>query len=75
MTDITLAGITLPGDLYWSDEFTAWKVGQARKTSLTGALILHVGALQTGRPITLETNRKRPCAAACAPPCRKMPMR
>lgn len=57
MTDITLAGITLPGDLYWSDEFTAWKVGQARKTSLTGALILHVGALQTGRPITLETTQ------------------
>lgn len=58
MTDITLAGVTLPGDLYWSDEFTAWKVGQARKTSLTGALILHVGALQAGRPITLETTQE-----------------
>lgn len=58
MSDITLAGITLPGDLYWSDEFNAWKVGQARKTSLTGALILHASALQTGRPVTLETTQE-----------------
>ena len=58
MTDITLAGITLPGDLVWSDEFQSWKVGQARKTSLTGALILHVGTLQAGRPITLETSQE-----------------
>lgn len=58
MTDITLAGVTLPGDLYWSDEFTAWKVGQTRKTSLTGALILHESALLAGRPITLETTQE-----------------
>ena len=58
MTDINLAGITLPGDLYWSDEFNAWKVGQARKTSLTGALILHASALQSGRPVTLETTQE-----------------
>ncbi len=57
MTDITLAGITLPGDLYWSDEFTSWKVGQTRKVSLTGALILHESALLAGRPITLETTQ------------------
>ena len=58
MTDITLDGITLPGDLYWSDEFTSWKVGQARKASLTGALILHESALQAGRPVTLETTQE-----------------
>lgn len=58
MPDITLAGITLPGDLQWSDEFTSWKVGQARKTSLTGALILHHSALLAGRPITLETSQE-----------------
>lgn len=58
MTDITLAGITLPGDLYWSDEFASWKVGQVRKTSLTGALILHESALIAGRPITLETTQE-----------------
>lgn len=58
MTDITLAGITLPGDLFWSDENSSWKVGQARKTSLTGAPIFHVGTLQSGRPITLETTQE-----------------
>lgn len=58
MTDITLAGITLPGDLYWSDEFTAWKVGQSIKTSLTGARIVQESALQAGRPITLESSQE-----------------
>ena len=57
MTDITLAGITLPGDLNWSDEFDSWKVGQVRKTSLTGAQIFHESALLAGRPITLETSQ------------------
>lgn len=55
MTDITLAGITLPGDLFWSNEFTAWKVGQSQRRSLTGALVVHESAVQVGRPITLET--------------------
>ena len=58
MTDITLAGIILPGDLNWSDEFNSWKVGQTRKVSLTGALILHESALLAGRPITLETTQE-----------------
>lgn len=53
----SLAGIQLPEDLYWSDEFTAWKVGQAVKTSLTGARIVHESALQAGRPITLESQQ------------------
>lgn len=57
MTDITLAGIALPGDLYWSDEFTAWKVGQSIKTSLTGTRIVQESALQAGRPITLESQQ------------------
>lgn len=55
MTDITLDGITLPGDLFWSNEFTAWKVGQSQRRSLTGALVVHESAVQVGRPITLET--------------------
>ena len=57
MSDITLAGITLPGDLFWSDEFSTTLVGQARKYSLTGALIIQESVLQTGRPITLETTQ------------------
>lgn len=58
MSEITLAGIELPGDLYWSDEFTSWKVGQAARVSLTGALIVHQSALQAGRPITLESQQE-----------------
>lgn len=57
MTDIVLGGVTLPGDLQWTDEFTAWKVGQNIKTSLTGARIVQESALQSGRPITLECDR------------------
>jgi hypothetical protein len=54
---IILAGVELPGDLDWSDEFTAWKVGQNVRTSLTGARIVQEGALQAGRPITLESGQ------------------
>ncbi|GAB3305618.1 hypothetical protein [Luteimonas notoginsengisoli] len=57
MSDILLDGIALPEDLLWIDEFTAWKVGQAIKPSLTGARIVHESALQAGRPITLETQQ------------------
>ena len=53
-----LDGIELPGDLLWSDEFTSWKVGQAIKTSLTGARIIQQSALQAGRPITLESTQE-----------------
>ncbi|WP_447940097.1 hypothetical protein [Pseudoxanthomonas mexicana] len=58
MSDIILAGITLPGDLFWSDEFSATLVGQARKYSLTGALIIQESVAQAGRLITLETTQE-----------------
>lgn len=54
---ILLDGIELPEDLDWADEFTAWKVGQVVRTSLTGALVVHESVRQAGRPITLETTR------------------
>lgn len=60
MSDITLAGITLPGDLFWSDEFSATLVGQARRYTLTGALVIQESVLQTGRLITLETTQEGP---------------
>lgn len=55
---LTLGGIELPDDLNWSDEFTAWKVGQTVKISLTGAQIIQESALQAGRPITLESQQE-----------------
>ncbi|WP_282296808.1 MULTISPECIES: hypothetical protein [unclassified Stenotrophomonas] len=58
MSRIVLAGIELPADLQWIDEFTAWRVGQQVKTSLTGARIVQESALQAGRPITLQTQRE-----------------
>lgn len=57
MTDITLNGIELPGDLYWQDEFTAWRVGQVQRPTLTGALVIQQSARQSGRPITLVTTQ------------------
>jgi hypothetical protein len=57
MSDYILDGIELPDDMWWSDEFTAWKVGQNVRASLTGANIVQEGALQAGRPITLETQQ------------------
>ncbi len=52
---ITLAGVELPDDLDWSDEYTAWKVGQVIRPSLTGALIVQEAAMQAGRPVTLQS--------------------
>lgn len=56
-SDIVLGGVELPNDIYWSDEFTSWKVAQNIKTSLTGARIVQEAALQSGRPITLESGQ------------------
>lgn len=50
----SLAGIDLPYDIQWTDEFTAWKVGQIIRPTLTGALVVQESALQAGRPITLR---------------------
>ncbi len=57
MTRILRAGIELPADLQWTDEFTAWRVGQQVRNSLNGAMIVQESARQAGRPITLQTTR------------------
>ncbi len=57
MTRILLAGLELPADLQWTDEFTAWRVGQQVRNSLNGAMIVQESARQAGRPITLQTTR------------------
>lgn len=53
----SLAGIELPADIQWTDEFSAWRVGQYVATTLTGARVVQESALQAGRPITLATVR------------------
>lgn len=57
MTRIALAGIELPADLQWTDEFTGWQVGQQVRTTLTGALVVQESKRQAGRPITLQSTR------------------
>lgn len=49
-----LAGVQLPDNLYWSDEFQWSAAAQTRAYSLTGALLLEEAPRQAGRPITLE---------------------
>lgn len=54
----SIDGITIPDDIQWTDEFTSWKVGQVVRTSVNGARIIHEGALQSGRPVTLESGQE-----------------
>lgn len=51
--------LELDPDLYWEDEFAWAAVEQAMERSLTGALIVHLGARQYGRPITLRNEDER----------------
>ena len=50
---ITLGGVSLPGDLRWTDEFAWSSVTRSAEYSLTGALIVEAAVKQAGRPITL----------------------
>lgn len=50
---ITLASLTLPDDLIWTDEFAFDAVAQSQTRTEGGALIIEETALIAGRPITL----------------------
>lgn len=52
--DYLLGHLSLPGDLFWSDEF-AWSetVGK-QSTAINGALIQEFSKRLAGRPITLQ---------------------
>lgn len=53
---IALAGIALPDDIEWTDEFAFSPVTQIVTPTLTGALIVEEAARTAGRPITLVSN-------------------
>jgi hypothetical protein len=53
MADTTLDDVTLPGDIEWEDEGAWVPAAAVAAVTITGAQVLHVGALQAGRPITL----------------------
>lgn len=46
--------LTLPADLYWSDELAWAPVEQSIERTITGGVIVSVAARTAGRPITLE---------------------
>ena len=62
----TLAGIALPDDLQWVDEFAPWKVGQQAEHTLGGALFIEESARLVGRPITLQAGGTGPVTFAMA---------
>ncbi|AUZ78680.1 hypothetical protein C2U37_02550 [Aeromonas sp. ASNIH1] len=53
---ITLAGIELPDDLDWEDEFAWEPVGQVITPTLSGAIIVEESVQSEGRPITLRSD-------------------
>lgn len=52
---IQLDTLTLPGDLIWTDEFSAHPVAQATRRTLDGGLVVFYGGLSGGLPITLAS--------------------
>lgn len=56
MISLTYDGVTvtLPADLYWSDENNWFPVEQAVDRTITGAIVVHSATRLAGRPITLE---------------------
>lgn len=53
---VRLAGIVLPDDIQWMDEFNGWGVGQIVQPTLTGALVVQETIQPVGRRITLSSN-------------------
>jgi hypothetical protein len=51
---ITLASITLPGDMQWIDEFDWSPVAQQVEITTGGSLLVEESAQLAGRPITLS---------------------
>ncbi len=59
-----LAGVELPGDLHWQDEFAWSPVRQVYTPTLTGAVIVEESSLLSGRPITLSSQQIGPAFVA-----------
>jgi len=53
----TLAGVTLPSGIMWSDRGEYSPVVQSTRRTLSGKLVVYPGALVKGMPITLESLR------------------
>ena len=53
---ITLASITLPDHLLWTDEFDWLPIAHSSERSLTGKILAEEALLIKGRPITLSSD-------------------
>ena len=53
-THHTLGTLPIPRGMVWTDEHDWVPVAKATEYSITGALLVDVGAMQGGRPITLQ---------------------
>lgn len=63
---ITLAGIELPDDLDWQDEYGGWSpVKREHTEGGTGKLIIQCGLRKDGRPITLASTSQGTTGAWC----------
>lgn len=54
---VILAGIELPDDIQWIDEFAGHGVGQVITPTLTGALLVEENEQTEGRAMTLDGGR------------------
>jgi hypothetical protein len=57
---VTLAGITLPEDIEWPDEFGWSPVTQQREVTTGGSLLVEESEQAAGRPITLRSGQGDP---------------
>lgn len=55
---ITYGTLTLPAGLRWENEFDWSPIAVSQQYTITGALVLHTGTKQAGRPLTLLGGRQ-----------------
>lgn len=49
-----LAGVALPDDVIWTDEFDWTPIGQSVEVDVTGGLVVEYAPGRSGRPITIR---------------------
>ena len=55
---ILIGSVTLPSDLFWTDEFDFSTIVAEKGRTITGALEVQQSTRALGRPITLESTEK-----------------
>lgn len=56
MSDWDVGGVTLPGDLEWTDELAWAESREAQDLSLSGGVLIQKSKQAGGRPLTLDTD-------------------